>query len=439
MSTIAQVARAHKDILVETAAALARPSGFVQRRSKLDGRKMAQTLVVGWQQQPMATLSDLAQTAACLGVSITPQGLDARFNERTATFLRQLLEAAMMRLITIAGDERELPALFARFTGVHLQDSTTLPLPATLSTQWPGHGNNRREPTAGLKVQVRLELTTGWLDQLAIQASRTQEREAALQRAPLPAGSLRLADLGYFTLSVLRDHAAAGVYYITRCRADTCVMVKPEQPLSLLDLLKRYAVNSRIDQPILLGKAEQLPCRLVGWRVPEAVAEQRRRRIRDQARKQQRAPNPTSLALAAWTVFVTNLPLALATPAEIELLARVRWQIELLFKRWKSCGKLTTSASQKPWRILCAVYAKLLGVLLQHWLLIATAWTCTDRSFCKALTTLQRFALEMGRKLDDLQALADLITFIKGCLAHTGKVNKRRKSPSTSQLLMQQA
>ena len=48
-------------------------------------------------------------------------------------------------------------------------------------------------------------------------------------------------------------------------------------------------------------------------------------------------------------------------------LARVRWQIELLFKLWKSHGQLDKSRSDNPWRVLCELYAKLIAMLIQHW------------------------------------------------------------------------
>ena len=78
MASIPPVADAVRTVLTTEANRLARESGFVQRDSKLGGAKFAQTLVFGWLANPAATLEELAQTAATLGVAITPQGLDQR-------------------------------------------------------------------------------------------------------------------------------------------------------------------------------------------------------------------------------------------------------------------------------------------------------------------------------------------------------------------------
>lgn len=48
---------------------------------------------------------------------------------------------------------------------------------------------------------------------------------------------------------------------------------------------------------------------------------------------------------------------------------RVRWQIELLFKLWKNEGHIDSWRSEKPWRIPCELYAKLIAMVIQHWIL----------------------------------------------------------------------
>jgi len=70
--------------------------------------------------------------------------------------------------------------------------------------------------------------------------------------------------------------------------------------------------------------------------------------------------------------------------AEALILLRLRWQIELLFKLWKSHGQLDLWRTEKPERILCEVYAKLIGLILQHWMLIIGCWHEPHRSLVKA-------------------------------------------------------
>ena len=116
-----------------------------------------------------------------------------------------------------------------------------------------------------------------------------------------------------------------------------------------------------------LGEVHRLPARLLAVRGPQAVADERRRRLWAVARKKGCMVSARRLALAAWIMLVTNVPSDRLTVREV--LGRTRWQIELLFKLWKSHGRVDESRSLKPWRILCEVYAKLLAMVVQHWLL----------------------------------------------------------------------
>src|SRR5256714_15373688 len=84
---------------------------------------------------------------------------------------------------------------------------------------------------------------------------------------------------------------------------------------------------------------------------------------------------PTSpSASATWTLVISNVPALLLSLTEALVLLRVRWQIELVWKLWKMQGQVDEWQTQNLARILCEVYAKLLGVLLQHWLMLLSCW-----------------------------------------------------------------
>jgi hypothetical protein len=83
-------------------------------------------------------------------------------------------------------------------------------------------------------------------------------------------------------------------------------------------------------------------------RVPQEVADQRRRRLRATARDHGRSPSAARLAWCDWTLLITNVSSELLTVREALVLARARWQIELLFKLWKAHGPSNESRSDKP-------------------------------------------------------------------------------------------
>jgi len=91
--------------------------------------------------------------------------------------------------------------LLERFTAVYVQDSSTIIVPEVFAAQWHGGGGSTSSSaSAALKLQARVERRTGRLD-VQLQEGRASDRAAVLP-GPLPAGALRLADLGSWSLEV---------------------------------------------------------------------------------------------------------------------------------------------------------------------------------------------------------------------------------------------
>jgi Transposase DDE domain len=431
MTTIPQVARAMREILTTTADEAARTTRFVQRTSPLSGATFSQTLVFGFLGNPQASLEELTQTAATLGVDISPQALDQRFTAPAAACLQQVLHAAIACVVT--ADPVAIP-LLGRFTAVFLQDSSTIVLPDVLAAVWQGCGGSTPAQTsAALKLQVRLEMRTGRLD-VQLQEGRASDR-AALLPGPLPAGALRLADLGYWSLDALQALGQQDVFWLSRLQTQTAVYDTTGCRRELLALLASSATDT-LEQEVLLGMEQRVPARLLAVRVPQDVADTRRRRLREAARKKGRQVSAARLALAAWTILVTNVARDCLTLREALVLGRVRWQIELLFKLWKSHGSLDESRSTKPWRILCEVYAKLLAMLIQHWMFLVGCWAYPNRSLVKAAQTVRKHALHLASTFNSLKRLTTAITTVKRCLAAGCRMNRRKKHPNAYQLLL---
>lgn len=172
-------------------------------------------------------------------------------------------------------------------------------------------------------------------------------------------------------------------------------------------------------------------------RVPEEVANERRRRIRKEALKRRQPVSEARLKLAGWTILITNAPAHLLSVEEALVVTRSRWQIEKLFELWKRYGHLDKSRSQKPWRILCEIYAKLIGVVIQHWVVLTGGWRGAERGLVKAARTVRQRALfSMAEALESPRRLARTLESIARCLEAGCRVDKRRKEPGTAQQLL---
>ena len=221
--------------------------------------------------------------------------------------------------------------------------------------------------------------------------------------------------MGYFKLEVLKNWSDNEVFWLTRLKTNTKIYNKKGKALDLIKLLKDKK-SSQIDMNIKLGKKCQLPCRLLALAIPEEVANKRRRKIRKEGKREGITPTKMRLQMASWNIFITNIPAELVTFQEALILVRVRWQIELLFKLWKSHGKIDEWRTENEWRILSELYAKLLVMIIQHWLILTSLWKYPDKSWTKAAKTIQRFALHLASSFYSLIRLKKAISDIQICL-----------------------
>lgn len=431
MSTIALVADRMQAVLCDAADRLAGELGFVKRVRKFIGSSFAQAIVFAGLSSPQTSYTDLVQGAAAVGVTISAQGLEQRFTEKAATFLEHLLAETVKQVI--ASRPAAVP-LLQRFQGVFLRDSTVIHLPVALAKTWPGVGG-RNGATAALKLQVELDFRDGQLHGPVPGSERTHDQRSPFQEGQLPAGALHLADLGYFNLHRLaRDHRK-GVFWITRLKRGTVLYTPEGERIDLPAWLSAHP-EAEFEVRVLVGAKERIPARLLVQRVPQEVVDQRRRRLREYARKKQVTPKAETLALAEWTLVITNVPEALLSLPEALVLSAVRWQIELLFKLWKSYLRVDEWRSQNPWRILCEIYAKLIGAVMVHWLSLVGAWERVDRSLPKVAQAVSKFAVAIALALPDRDELIGKLTALQECIRATCKMNHRKKHPNTYQRLL---
>lgn len=433
METAAQVVTALEG-LGASAEALAWRTGYEQRptRTQLSGRAFVRTLVCGFLRDPQASRSALAATAGQLGVVISPQGLDQRLTAPGARLLEAVLSAATRALVSTVP-----PAvpLLDRFSAVYLQDSTVIALPDELACEWPGCGGRTVQGTqAAVKAQLRLEVRGGQLAGPDLQAGRAHDQSGPLVDELGEPGSLHLRDLGYFSLDRCAALTAAERYWLTRLKAGTRVALADGTGLLTAAWLATHGAAS-VDVPVQVGVAQPLSARLLAVRVPPAVAQERRRKLRAAARREGTTPSRARLALADWTVALTNVPAEQLTAPEGLVLLGVRWQIELVFKLWKQNRRLAQWQSTKPQAILCEVYAKLLGLVVQHWLLLVGTGPPPTRSLAKAARVVAQNVGVLLAAWRGRLPLALAVTIVADGIDAGCRLERRRQYPSTAQLL----
>jgi hypothetical protein len=433
MPSVPTLAVCLEQLLITDARRVARETGTVQRVRKFDGASLAQTFVLGWLDAPTASLADLCRMAATLGIAITPTGLNKRFTPRAASFFGRLLDEATE--IVLDGERPAVP-LLDRFSQVVIDDSSTISLPAELADSWAGCGGSSGGEAA-VKLQVRLDLCRGGLVGPILTDGRAQDKQAPQQQWPIRSGGVRITDLGYVTLGVLQRISDTDGDWLCRYHPQASICDPTgvwRHPTELAPLMEE--VQEAADWEVVVGKRQHLPCRMLIQRVPPELAQARRDRLRYRAERKAQPVSPVSLALADWTILLTSLPSTRLTVSAGMALYRARWQIEWLFRLWKEGGLVDEWRTANPTRIRCELTAKLLGCVLQHWLLLDPCWRQADRSLVHAATTVRSYAVSLALALSSRTTLRRLLQALRRCLAAIPGTTTRGARPATFQRLL---
>src|SRR5437763_1873265 len=117
------------------------------------------------------------------------------------------------------------------------------------------------------------------------------------------------------------------------------------------------------------------------------------------------------------------------------VLLRERWQMELLDKLWKQHGQVDEWRTANPWRALCELYAKLIGVVLQHWLIVLFAWQDAQRSLVKLAQVVRDCAGSLMEALAGERPLSRVLRLVERRMHSGCQMNTRKKHPNSAQLL----
>jgi hypothetical protein len=424
--------------------ALARASRFVQRASsRLTGSDFFALMPTEMLENPAVSLGglcDLLQQRTPQA-AMTPQALQQRMNTPEAVaYLKEVFQLALGEQLTPL--YAQLPvALLASFGRVFLEDSPQCRLHEQLATALKGSGGSASRST--VKIDVIYELLHHQLHALTMTDGRAADQgHAALIVPHLQAGDLVSRDLGYFSVEALRQITAKAAWFLSRLSSSVAVYASADAAapaVVLVDHVVQHAAQaSVVDLAVYLGP-RRFPCRLLAYRLPEEVVAQRRRQAYETARKKGRTPTHAYLHWLQYGWYITNGGAAVWPAEVVATVYRIRWQIELLFKQWKSLLHVHVLKGTPPGRIRCLLYGRLIAITMLMRVCSYAAWYATtmlrrEISFPKLILGLKRkgrfaTAIEQGTIVTLYAELRrDMAAFL--C--------KQRRQRKTSQQLLEE-
>ena len=254
------------------------------------------------------------------------------------------------------------------FNRVIIKDSTKFDLPKTLWEKLPGFGGCASK--AGVCIQYEFNVKSGEVNDLAIHPAKRPDNKDAIQTIDLVRpGDLTIRDLGYFVVDYFRRIEKARAFFLSRLNTKILVYQKKEDKLQELDFAKVYQMMKtgniqRVDQKVYIGEKAKFPVRLIIELVPEEVVATRMQRVDKYNKKKGRKTGEEYKKRAWFNLFITNITEEMLDVEAIVKIYRIRWQLELIFKTWKSVFGLDNIGQMKYERLMCILNTRLLLILI---------------------------------------------------------------------------
>ncbi len=292
------------------------------------------------------SMKHVAAWAGAQGIAtLTDEALVQRLHG-AVPFLEALSEALLGQVAAVP---------FWQGRVVRIAEPSSLSQPGSKGTDW--------------RIHSVFDLARGGFSHLEITDGRGGE---ALDRGPPVAGEIRIADRGYANAQDWQRFVqtrAERTDFIVRMRWNTVVLIDAANArFDLIDWLRTRPPECEVHEISVharSGKHQPLiPIRLIARRKTAEAIAKTLKDLHQRASRKQTAIDPRSLVAAEYVILATSLTGEAYPAADILAVYRLRWQIELAFKRLKSLlgvGKIRTRTAAGT---RCWIYAHLIVALL---------------------------------------------------------------------------
>ena len=352
---------------------------FFQRKGKLTPEDFLAFNIFSSHDMCEKSLSDLCSRLDFqFDLSISPQALNDLYNQRSVEFMREVFNDMLAKQNTILW--QNIANLGLPFKGIILNDSTGFTLPKEFVEEFKG--SEGVASSADIKIQLQYELLSGSF--MCCDIRKGTDNDATYLNTMseyIEPNDLKLADLGYYKVGYLKEIDDNQAFYISKLKSDTRRYIENPNPdkhkngnikkstkyikIDIQEIVKPLTEGETIElKDIYLGQKKDVKSRLIVTKLTEE--NKRKRQIKHiKGIEKRRGPlNERSVAWNSFNVYVTNTHTNMLTSEQVHHVYSLRWQIELMFKIWKSIFKINNVKKLKIERFKCFLYGRLIALLL---------------------------------------------------------------------------
>ena len=315
--------------------------------------------------QPLSqvSLEDLANDFCEQGgITISKQAIHERFNDYAVAFMQSLLKKQLSHQLSMVKDT----AVYKHFTRVRIKDSTRYSLPKEYASVYKGHGG--ASGPAQISIQYEYDMITGKAMVLELtSACRNDQQDSKEALNDIQKGDLMIRDLAYTGQAYIKHITDKEAYYLNRLNPKWTIYDNQNNPIDFSKIskkIKKYSLPlMEIDILIKVGK-ELIPSRLIISPVDEKTYKKRLDKAQKESKRRGYKVSDGYKISASLNLFITNTPKQYLATQQVRATYSLRWQIELIFKVWKSQAHINKVKAIKIQRFQCELTARLLWILL---------------------------------------------------------------------------
>lgn len=378
---------------------------FIRRKGKVSAKSFLNLCTFLGEDLCSASLPTLcAKLEANEKILISPQALSKRFNKEAVNFIKNVFYEMLNLQNEVLRSNGDI--LKNNFNRITIVDATGFKLDDKHEKECKGSGVK-----SSVKIQLQYDLLTGEFIHCELKegcysdASYLETLQSTIQE-----NDLILKDLGYLKALDLKIIDDRGAFYISRVKVNTILYRKEEVtgygkkgnlvkrdlyiPINIKELLEPLTEGETIElNDIYIGNTakNRTKCRLILTKLTEECKlkkEIRNKNSNDRSGKVI-AKNKWWLSL---NCYMTNVPKEVLSEEKIYETYSLRWQVEIMFKIWKSLFKIHEVKKAGLERIQCFIYGRLIMLLLTS-SIVFTARNLTYTTTGKELSEIKSFGI----------------------------------------------
>lgn len=347
--------------------ALARDTNFIKRGRKISASSFVKTLIYSEENHKHLSLLDLKldflEHSDCY---VSQEAIHKRFTPEAVAFLKSIF-AQLVSTNLDFGNQLVSNSQF--FKSICIKDSSKFRLPISYANSYPSYGSFNKD-SALMNIQYEFDILSGnWTYLELTKATRNDQADSKETIDNLKEGSLNIRDLGYITTTYLQAVEKKEAFYLNRLpKIGVYQMIAGKYKVidwqAIDKKIKRLGVDY-MELEVYLGVKEKIKTRLVIAPVPKEIAEERIRKAKQGGIRTKGYQISKEYRIKArYNIYISNVPQSVLPAQAIIKGYKIRWQVELIFKTWKSNLEIHKIKSIKKERMECQLIAKLIWILI---------------------------------------------------------------------------